>query len=111
MGHFKKYSERFFPSTYWVVTVGLAEVSWYRGWGFDDLEEATGISEETHWKFLHLFLVWWSSFFFEENVIAYDDNKIIESCVNCNLAGFPGCVGSGDATHVGLLKCYYKLEQ
>ncbi len=34
-----------------------------RGWAFDDLEEATGISAETHRKFLHLFLIWGSSCF------------------------------------------------
>ncbi len=82
-----------------------------RGWAFDDLEEATGTSAETHQKFLHLFLVWGSSCFFNETVIAYNGNKIYVSNVDYNLAGFPGCVGSGDATHVGLPKCYYKLAQ
>ncbi len=37
--------------------------------------------------------------------------KKLERSVDCDLAGFPGCVGSGDTTHVGLLKGYYKLVQ
>ncbi len=82
-----------------------------RGWEFGNLEEATGITGEAHKKFLHSFVVWGSSFFLEETVIAYDDNKILETSVDYNLAGFPGCVDSGDATHVGLLKCYYKLAK
>ncbi len=73
-----------------------------RGWAFDDLEERTGISGETCQKFLHLFLVW-GSFFSAETVIAHNDKKNIESSVHYNLADVPGCVGSGDATHVGLL--------
>ncbi len=44
-------------------------------------------------------------------MIAYDDNKILETSVEYNMAGFRGCMGSGDTTHVGLLKCYYKLAQ
>ena len=27
-----------------------------RGWTFDDLEEATGVHEETHRRFLHVFV-------------------------------------------------------
>mmetsp|Transcript_42182 Transcript_42182/g.89733 ORF Transcript_42182/g.89733 Transcript_42182/m.89733 type:complete len:97 (+) Transcript_42182:867-1157(+) len=27
------------------------------------------------------------------------------------MAGFPGCISSGDATHIGMLKCFYKLKQ
>jgi hypothetical protein len=27
-----------------------------RGWNFDDLEESTGISEESHRRFFHLFV-------------------------------------------------------
>lgn len=27
-----------------------------RGWSFDDLEEATGISQEVHRRFFHLFI-------------------------------------------------------
>jgi len=32
-----------------------------RGWTFDDLEESTGINEETHRQFFHVFISWGSS--------------------------------------------------
>ncbi len=82
-----------------------------RGWSFDDLEEVTGISEETHRKFLHLFLIWGSSYFFDKYVIAYDGDELQQNSKEYEMAGFAGCVGSGDATHIGMLKCYYKLSQ
>ena len=39
-----------------------------RGWTFDDLEEATGISNETHRQFFHRFIKWGSTDFFKEQV-------------------------------------------
>lgn len=43
-----------------------------RGLTFDDLEEHTAINEETHRQFLHAFITWGSTVFFEEQVHAVD---------------------------------------
>ena len=36
-----------------------------RGWTFDDLEESTAISEETHRQFFHVFITWGSTKLFD----------------------------------------------
>ncbi len=41
----------------------------------------------------------------------YSEKIIEEDCVDYELAGFPGCVGGEDTTHVGLQKSYCKLRQ
>lgn len=55
-----------------------------RGWTFDNLEKAIGISAGTHQKSLHLFLVWGSTSFFEENVTAYNDKQFWTVVLNIN---------------------------
>ncbi len=52
-----------------------------QGWAFDNLDEATGISNETHDEFLHIFLIWGSSFFFHQQVVLYDDGRMQENCL------------------------------
>ena len=77
-----------------------------RGWTFDDIEESTVISREVHRNFFHVFIDWGSTVLFDKYVIApsnADEAKIHEK--EMALAGFPGSVGSGDATHVGMEKC------
>jgi hypothetical protein len=40
-----------------------------------------------------------------------DAREAMEWSAEYSRAGFPGCVSSGDATHVGLLRCSFKLRQ
>ena len=83
-----------------------------RGWCFDDLEEQTCISETTHRSFLHVYLLWASTTMFEKYVTLPSDGKVAQEwAIEYLLAGFAGCMGSMDATHVGMLKCFYKLKQ
>ena len=78
-----------------------------RGWTFDDLQENTSISEETHRRFFHKFIQWGSSVLYEKYVShpieAGEEfnlhSKEMESC------GLHGCIASTDATHVTMNKC------
>jgi hypothetical protein len=83
-----------------------------RGWTLDDLEEQTNIAEETHRRFLHTYITWGATELFERYVtLPTKTEDIIESSSEYAKAGLPGCVGSQDATHVGMLRCKYLLKQ
>ena len=82
-----------------------------RGWTIDDLEEQTMISQETHRKFIHVYLSWGSTVFYQKHVYLPTSEGIAESSYEYTIAGFPGCIGSQDATHVGMLRCQYRLKQ
>ena len=82
-----------------------------RGWTFDDLEEATGISEETHRKFFHKFISCGKNILFPKWVKAPETEvEIDDSISEYAAAGFPGCIGSTDATHIIIDKCYKHLK-
>jgi hypothetical protein len=83
-----------------------------RGWTLDDVEEATTISRETHRRFLHLYIHWGSTFLYDKYVsMPSTAAEIAESSSEFIIAGLPGCIGSSDATHVGMLRCQYRLRQ
>ena len=82
-----------------------------RGWTTDDLEEQTMISQETHRRFIHLYLTWASTVFYKKKVNLPSPEGISESSYEYGIAGFPGCIGSQDATHVGMLRCQHRLKQ
>jgi hypothetical protein len=72
-----------------------------RGWTFDDLEEATGISEEVHRVFFHRFCKairehWYHKYVIEPTT----KEEIKDSMAEFSEAGFDGCMGSADATHI-----------
>ena len=50
-----------------------------RGWCFDDLEEQTCISEETHRRFMHVYLFWGSTTLYEKYVITPKDGEEAKS--------------------------------
>ena len=79
---------------------------------FDDLEEYTGISTETIRLGLHKVLLFGSTNLYNK----YVKNPLnATSFLDCESkyisAGFPGCVGSSDASHVIIEKCSYRLRQ
>lgn len=83
-----------------------------RGWCLDDLEEATCIGEETHRRFIHVYITWGATSLYKEYVrLPKDAQEAKEWSAEYTRAGFPGCLSSGDATHVGMLKCQFKLKQ
>jgi len=72
-----------------------------RGWTFDDIEESTAISADTHRRFLHCFLDYGSTVLFNKFVkfpINFDEAKT--HMAEFAVAGFPGCIGSADCTHI-----------
>jgi Plant transposon protein len=79
-----------------------------RGWCFDDLEEATSISEETHRVFFHIFIQWGKTSLYNMYVkVPRTVNDISKHTSEMEQAGLHGCIGSVDATHVGMLRCPY----
>ncbi|KAL7545812.1 hypothetical protein ACHAWF_016511 [Thalassiosira exigua] len=82
-----------------------------RGWCFDDLEEQTCISEETHRKFMHIYLFWGATTLYNKYVVLpANGQQAKEWAEEYEMAGFPGCISSGDATHIGMLRCYHQLR-
>jgi hypothetical protein len=82
-----------------------------RGWTFDDLEESSGISEETHRLFSHKFWDCGKNHLFQKWVKTPESQSEIEDTMSeYAAAGFEGCVGSTDATHVVIEKCYQNLK-
>jgi hypothetical protein len=83
-----------------------------RGWTFDDIEENTAISEETHRQFFHVFIEYGSTVLYERYVIAPTTaEEAAPHMHEMSLAGFHGCCGSSDATHVMMEQCAHRLKQ
>ena len=77
-----------------------------RAWTLDDVEEANGISREVNRIFLNSFLQYGSTILYKKWVIdACVNTPIIEMERLFRMAGFNGCIGSSDATHIGMLSC------
>ena len=72
-----------------------------RGWMFDDIEENTAISKEVHRTFFHRFIKFGSTVLYEKYVLTpVFVNEAKTHMREFEEAGFPGCVGSSDATHI-----------
>ncbi|KAG7355367.1 DDE superfamily endonuclease [Nitzschia inconspicua] len=84
-----------------------------RGWTFDDLEECTAISEEVIRVFFHQFIKFGSTTLYNKYVgppLTVED--AIDLCIReYEAAGFPGCVGSMDASHVEHERISFKHRQ
>lgn len=83
-----------------------------RGLTFDDLEEATAVSEDVHRNFFHRFIDYGNTVLFDRHVKTPSNAEEIESCMHeMKQAGFNGCIGSMDATHVVIERCSARLHQ
>ena len=71
-----------------------------RAWTFDDIEESTAISQEVHREFFHVYINWASTTLFKLYVSYPTLAQAKNYSRDYELAGFPGCIGSGDGTHV-----------
>lgn len=77
-----------------------------RGWTFDDIEEATGISGEVHRCFFHTFTDFGSTVLYNEYINTPENRAEAEKHMHeFKEAGFNGCMGSMDATHVKMDRC------
>jgi hypothetical protein len=82
-----------------------------RGWTFDDLEESTSISEETHRQFMHVFIHWASTVLYERFVSCpMTAEDAVQQMLEYAAAGCHGCLASSDATHIGMEKCSFRLR-
>jgi hypothetical protein len=83
-----------------------------RGWTFDDMRDVTYISRDVHRKFFHQFVKFGATVLYPIYVSA---PRTVEELMDCeqeyNIAGFPGCIGSTDATHIPLKKVCFSLRQ
>ena len=83
-----------------------------RGWTFDDLEECTAISQEVIRNFFHSFVEFGSDKLFKMWVYTPRTPEEIASVTSeYSAAGFPGCIGSMDATHVEHCRIAYDYRQ
>jgi hypothetical protein len=83
-----------------------------RGWTFDDLSENTSISQETIRVFFHSFIEFGSTVLYTQYIrspTTCDEAKHHTS--EYSMAGFPGAIGSTDATHIMLERVQYRLRQ
>ena len=82
-----------------------------RGWTFDDIEESTAISEETHRQFFHIFIDYCSNNLFNKHVIMPSTADEARTHIHdFAIGGLPGCVSSTDATHIAMGCCAYQLR-
>lgn len=73
---------------------------------FDDLEEYTFISAEVHRNFFTAFLEYGSTLLYEKYIVNPASKLDVSAFEKVfAIAGFNGCIGSSDATHVGMLQC------
>jgi len=83
-----------------------------RGWTFDDLEESTAISQEVVWNFLREFIAYGAEKLFKKWVYSPRDlEEAYSVTAEYTDAGFPGCVGSMDASHIEHSRIAYDHRQ
>lgn len=82
-----------------------------RGWTFDDIVESTHISAETHRCFFERFLEFGSTVLYSKYVTTPQNSEEARThMIEFEKAGFPGCIGSCDCTHITTEKCQYNLK-
>ena len=82
-----------------------------RGWTFDDIEESTAIDNEVHCRFFKVFIQLGSTALYQKLVITpFDLPTANANMYEYSQAGFPGCVGSCDCTHIVTKWCEYNLK-
>jgi hypothetical protein len=77
-----------------------------RGWTFDDIEEKTAVSEETHRSFLHDFIICGSTILFRNHVESLQPSTATEAQQHMHeysVARVLGAIGSTDTTHMCLM--------
>lgn len=92
-----------------------------RGWTFDDLEEATAVSEEVLRVFFHKFLDFGTQVIYRKYVLSHlldeqlSDEDVLarakELSSEYEVAGFNGCIGSTDACHVASERIGQSIRQ
>ena len=82
-----------------------------RGWTFGDIEEQTTISKEVHRIFFHAFIDFGSTSLYSQFVLTpLHLPEALSNMREYEVAGFPGCIGSTDCTHITTERCEYRLK-
>ena len=82
-----------------------------RGWTFDDLEEATAVSQEVHRIFFHRVIEFGSTTLHDRHIAAPINSEEAKRHMDeFTIAGIPGALGSSDATYVTTESCEYNLR-
>ena len=77
-----------------------------RAWTLDDVSEANGISIYTNRDFILSFIEYGSTVLYKKWVLDTNTNIDIEKQESVfKMAGFDGCIGSSDGTHIPMLNC------
>jgi hypothetical protein len=83
-----------------------------RGWTFDDLEESTFISRDVHRCFFHHFCAFGAQKLYPLYIKLPNTLQDLRACEKeYRDAGFPGCIGSTDATHIPLERVSCGIRQ
>ena len=83
-----------------------------RGWTFDDCEESTAVSEETHRVFFHQFINIGSTILFNRYVnYPKETPELNIHTAEFEMAGFPGACASSDGTHIVHEMCSHRLKR
>lgn len=78
----------------------------------EDLEENTAIDRESFRNFIYKFIAFGADDLFKKHVSCLMIlNELNDYARECILAGFPGCIGSTDASHIIIENCEYRLRQ
>jgi hypothetical protein len=95
-----------------VVLLDLGSLRYLgRGWTFDDSEESTAIDKEVHRCFINVFIRFGSTVLYKKWVLTPVNLPEAKSNMyEYTQAGFPGCVGSSDCTHIVTNCCQYNLK-
>jgi len=82
-----------------------------RGWTFDDCEESTAIDSDVHRSFFRVFIKFGSTVLYKKWVLTpVNLPEALSNMKDYSEAGFPGCVGSSDCTHIVTDQCEYNLK-
>ncbi len=82
-----------------------------RGWTFDNIMGQTAMLCDVHCTFLHKFIVFGSTTLYSMHVLTPVNLAEAQSnMAEYTEAGFPGCVGSSDCTHITTERCEYNLK-
>ena len=77
-----------------------------RGFTFDDLYEATGISEEVHRRFFHVFIQFGSTVLYNRYVNTPSNvDEAKQHSSEYSKAGLSGAIGSMDGVHILMDRC------
>ena len=83
-----------------------------RAWTFDDIEEATAIDQETHRQFFHVFILYGSTELYDKHIQMPQTASAAATHISIMAqAGFAGCIGSTDATHISMNRCAHSLRR